>query len=187
MFSNSELKTKKWSSLILGTRYAFTLQSLQKRIPSQSKVVVQSPSIKMSGLVNKNNWTNQPPQRHHRKQRQLVKKIGEFPKNIRANNIKTKLVSNNKNETSFTKHENKIVYENVLLVKIIHNSKHSLEKVWKLQIKFCEFDCLTGYSVLFLCYSKQISFLGYLKLILFLCYLLLCYLVRNQKIVPGFK
>ena len=30
---------------------------------------------------------------------------------------------------SFTKHENKIVYEKVLLVKIIHNSKDSLKKV----------------------------------------------------------
>ena len=48
---------------------------------------------------------------------------------------------------SFTKHKNKIVYEKVLLVKIIHNSKDSLEKVGKLQIKFREFDCLTGYSV----------------------------------------
>ena len=30
---------------------------------------------------------------------------------------------------SFTEHKNKIVYEKVLLVKIIHNSKDSLEKV----------------------------------------------------------
>ena len=60
-------------------------------------------------------------------------------------------------------------------------------KSMKITKKFCEFDCLTGYSVLFLCYWKLISFLGYLKLILFLCYLILCYLVRNQKIVPGFK
>ena len=30
---------------------------------------------------------------------------------------------------SFTKHKNKIVYEKVLLVKIIHNSKESLGKV----------------------------------------------------------
>ena len=47
---------------------------------------------------------------------------GEFPNNIRANNKKI-LVLNNKNEMSFTKHQNKIVYEKVLLVKIIHNSK----------------------------------------------------------------
>ena len=51
---------------------------------------------------------------------------------------------------SFTKHENKIVYEKVLVVKSIHNSKDSLKKVCRLQIKFSEFDCLTGYSVLFL-------------------------------------
>ena len=30
---------------------------------------------------------------------------------------------------SFTKHKNKIVYEKILLVKIIHNSKDSLKKV----------------------------------------------------------
>ena len=30
---------------------------------------------------------------------------------------------------SFTEHKNKIVYEKVLVVKIIHNSKDSLEKV----------------------------------------------------------
>ena len=82
---------------------------------------------------------------------------------------------------SLTKHKNKIVYEKVLIVKSIHNSKDSLKKVWKLQIKFSEFDCLTGYSVSFLCYLKLISFLCYLKLILFLCYLLLCYLVPNLE------
>ena len=43
--------------------------------------------------------------------------------------MKTKLVSNNKNEMTFTKHKNKIVYENVLVVKSIHNSKDSLKKV----------------------------------------------------------
>ena len=61
----------------------------------------------------------------------------------------------------FTKQKNKIVYEKVLVVKSIHKSNDSLKKVCKLQIKFSEFDCLTGYSVLFL---------GYLHL---------CYLVRN--------
>ena len=50
----------------------------------------------------------------------------------------------------FTKQKNKIVY--VLVVKSIHKSNGSLKKVWELQIKFSEFDCLTGYSVLFLCY-----------------------------------
>ena len=74
----------------------------------------------------------------------------EFPNNIRANSIKTKLVSN-KNEMSFTEHKNKIIHEKVLVVKSIHNSQDSLKKVWKLQIKFREFDCSTGYSVLFLC------------------------------------
>ena len=81
----------------------------------------------------------------------------------------------------FTKHKNKIVQEKVSAVKSIRNSKDSLKKVWKLQIKFSEFDCLTGYSVLFLCYLKLISFLCYLTLILFLCYLHLCYLVRNPQ------
>ena len=49
---------------------------------------------------------------------------------------------------SLTKHKSKIVYEKVLVVKSIHNSKGLLKKVWKLQIKFSEFDCLTGYLVL---------------------------------------
>ena len=61
----------------------------------------------------------------------------------------------------FTKQKNKIVYEKVLVVKSIHKSNDSLKMVCKLQMKFSEFDCLTGYSVLFL------------------CYLHLCYLVRN--------
>ena len=60
---------------------------------------------------------------------------------------------------SFTKHKNKIVNEKVLVVRSIHNSKDSLKKVCKLEIKFSEFDCLTGYSVLFLCYLKLISIL----------------------------
>ena len=58
----------------------------------------------------------------------------------------------------FTKQKNKIVYEKVLVVKNIHKSNDSLKKVWKLQIKFSEFDCLTGYSVLFLCYLTLILF-----------------------------
>ena len=58
----------------------------------------------------------------------------------------------------FTKQKNKIVYEKVLVVKSIHKSNDSLRKVWKLQIKFYEFDCLTGYSVLFLCYLTLILF-----------------------------
>ena len=58
---------------------------------------------------------------------------------------------------SFTKHKKNIVYEKVLVVKRIHISKDSLRKVWKLQIKFSEIDCLTGYSVLFSCYLKLIS------------------------------
>ena len=80
----------------------------------------------------------------------------------------------------------KIIYEKVLAVKSIHNSKASLKKVWKLQIKFREFNYPTWYSVSFLCYSKRKSFLCYLNLILFLCYLLLCYLVPSRKIAtPG--
>ena len=82
---------------------------------------------------------------------------------------------------SFTKHK-KIVYEKVLLVKIIHNSKDSPEKEGKSKIKFREFDCLTGYSDLFFCYLKLTSFLCYLKLTFFLCYLLLCYLVCNPSL-----
>ena len=61
--------------------------------------------------------------------------------------MKTKLFSNNKNEMSVTKHKNKIVYEKVLVVKSIHNSNDS------------QFDCLTGYSILFLCYLKLVLFL----------------------------
>ena len=36
---------------------------------------------------------------------------------------------------SFTKHKNKIVYEKVLLIKIIHNSKDSLTKSMKITNK----------------------------------------------------
>ena len=53
---------------------------------------------------------------------------GEFPKTIRANNIKLKFVSNNKNGMSFIKHKNTCVYQKVLVVKSIHNSKGSLKK-----------------------------------------------------------
>ena len=49
----------------------------------------------------------------------------------------------------FTNHKNKIVYETLSVVKSIHNSKGSLKKVWKLQIKFFEFDNLSGYWGLF--------------------------------------
>ena len=58
----------------------------------------------------------------------------------------------------FTKQKNKIVYEKVLVVKSIHKSNDSLKKVWKLQIKFSKFDCLPGYSVLFLSYLTLILF-----------------------------
>ena len=55
--------------------------------------------------------------------------VGAFPNNLRANNIKTELISNNnKKEMSFTKHKIKIVYEKVLVVKSIHKSKDSLKK-----------------------------------------------------------
>ena len=57
----------------------------------------------------------------------------------------------------FTNHKNKIVYETLSVVKSIHNSKGSLKKVCKLQIKFFEFDNLSGYWGLFLCYLKLIS------------------------------
>ena len=107
-------------------------------------------------------------------------KSGEFPNNIRANNMKTKLVSNNIKMKRVSLNIKIKLFTRVLVVKSFHYSNDSLEKVWKLQIKFFEFDCLTGYSVLFLCYLKLISILCYWKLILFLCYLLLCYLVRNH-------
>ena len=51
----------------------------------------------------------------------------------------------------------KIAYEKVSVVNSIYDSKDSLKKVCKLQIQFSEFDFLTGYSVLFLCYLKLIS------------------------------
>ena len=60
---------------------------------------------------------------------------------------------------SFIKHKNKTVFEKGLLVQIIHTLKESQET------KFHEFDCLTGYLDIFLCYLKPI---------LFLCYLLSC-------------
>ena len=58
----------------------------------------------------------------------------------------------------FTEHKNKIVYEEVLVVKSIKKSKDSLKKVWKLQIKFSEFDYLTGYSV-FVFMPYEINFI----------------------------
>ena len=59
---------------------------------------------------------------------------------------------------SFTKHKSKNVYEKILLVKSNHNSRDSLKKVWKLQRKFREFDRLTVYPVLILCYLKLFHF-----------------------------
>ena len=56
----------------------------------------------------------------------------------------------------FTKQKNKIVYEKVLVVKSIHKSNDSLKKVCKLQIKFSEFDCLTGYSVFFMLFAVML-------------------------------
>ena len=52
-----------------------------------------------------------------------------------------------------------MVYEKVSVVKDIHNSIDSPKEVWKLQIKISEFICLTGFSVLFSCYSELISIL----------------------------
>ena len=78
---------------------------------------------------------------------------------------------------SFTKHKNKTVYEKVFLVKSIHNSRDSLKKVWKLQLKFREFHCLTGYSVLILCYSKLISFLLFETIFAFMLFALVIWYV----------
>ena len=90
----------------------------------------------------------------------------------RANNIKLKLVSNNKN---------KFVYEKVLVVKSIHNSKDSLKKVCKLQIKFSEIDCLTGYSVLILCYLKLISSLLFeTNFVLLFALIVIWYVIINH-------
>ena len=72
----------------------------------------------------------------------------------------------------FIQHKSKIVYEKILVVKSIHNTKDSLKKVWKLQIKISEFENML---------LKKISFLCYLTLILFLCYLHLCYLVCDHS------
>ena len=76
---------------------------------------------------------------------------------------------------SFTIHKNKIVYEKVLVVKSIHNSKDSLKKVCKLQIKFFEFDCLTGYSVLFICYLKLNSILLFENNFVFMLFALMLF------------
>ena len=73
----------------------------------------------------------------------------------------------------------------MLVVKSIHISKDSLKKGQKIQIKFSELDFLTRYSVLFLCYLKQISFLGYLQLILFLC--ICSYVIWYQIILSSYK
>ena len=73
--------------------------------------------------------------------------------------MKTKYLSNNIKMKWFTKHKNKIVQEKVLAVKSIHNSKDSLKKVWKLQIKFSEFDYLTGYSVFLMLFETNFIFM----------------------------
>ena len=82
---------------------------------------------------------------------------------------------------SFTKHENKINFENkICLRESFTGQNHSkfkrfTEKSMKIQKKIREFDCLTGHSVLFLCYLKLISFLRYLKVILFLLFALMLF------------
>ena len=63
----------------------------------------------------------------------------------------------------------------VFVVKRIRNSKNSLKKVWKLQISYSEFDCLTGFSDLFLLFETY-----FFLMFSFLCYLPLRYLIRNQ-------
>ena len=61
---------------------------------------------------------------------------------------------------SFSNHKIKMVHEKDLVVKSINNSKDSLKKVWKLQIKFSDFDCLTGYSVnIFVLFGTNFNFL----------------------------
>ena len=58
----------------------------------------------------------------------------------------------------FTSQENKSVYEKLSVVKSIHNSKSSLKKVCKLQIKLFEFDCSSGYWGLFLLFETNFNF-----------------------------
>ena len=82
---------------------------------------------------------------------------------------------------SFTKYKNKIVYEKVLLVKNIHNSKDSLKKLWKLQIQFSEFDCLTGYSVLFLLFETNFNFMIFETNVVFvICSYVIWYVVPTN-------
>ena len=51
-----------------------------------------------------------------------------------------------------------MVYENVLVVKSVHNSEDSLRKVSEILIKkLREFNCSTG-DLVFLCNMKLISF-----------------------------
>ena len=75
---------------------------------------------------------------------------------------------------SFTKHKN-VVYEKVLVVNSIHNSKGSLKKVCKVQMEFSEFDCWTGYSVLLLCYSKLIWILVFETNFVFMLFALMLF------------
>ena len=93
---------------------------------------------------------------------------GEFPKNIRANNI-TKLVSNDIKMKLVSLNIKNCLRENFSCQKF-SQFKRFTEKAWKLQTKFPEFDCLPEYSVSFLCYLELISFLCYLTLILFLLF-----------------
>ena len=51
----------------------------------------------------------------------------------------------------------------------------------KVQRKYREFDCLTGHSVLFLCYLKLISFLLFETKFVFMLFAQ-CYLVRNPSL-----
>ena len=64
--------------------------------------------------------------------------------------------------------------------------KDSLKAVWKLQIKFREFDCLTGYSVLFfLLYETKLIFMLKMGLIPFVSFANM--LFRTRVFRPGWS
>ena len=74
---------------------------------------------------------------------------GEFPTNTRANNINTKVISNDMKMKLVSLNKNKMVYGVVSVVKSVHNSVDSLRTISKTLIKFREFSCSTGYLFFF--------------------------------------
>ena len=75
---------------------------------------------------------------------------------------------------SFTKHKKKCLRESFTGQN--HSQlKRLTEKVWKLQIKFREFDCLTGHSVVFLLLEMNLIFMLFETSFVFMLFALMLF------------